>query len=113
MSFAWAKEKGELPPGRCTDSGFGVLIITAVEAEDSGTYVCTVTAGTFMVKQALELQVEGWRFSSFYYKEGFLDGFSISYVSHKSVLTVFSHPKLVLSLLVLTLNAVSIAWSTN
>ena len=70
MSFAWAKEKGELPPGRCTDSGFGVLIITAVEAEDSGTYVCTVTAGTFMVKQALELKVEGWRFFSFYYKVG-------------------------------------------
>ena len=62
MSFAWAKEKGELPPGRCTDSGFGVLIITAVEAEDSGTYVCTVTAGTFIVKQALELQVEGRTF---------------------------------------------------
>eukprot|EP00092_Neocalanus_flemingeri_P030526 GFUD01033144.1.p1 GENE.GFUD01033144.1~~GFUD01033144.1.p1 ORF type:complete len:1379 (+),score=380.56 GFUD01033144.1:81-4217(+) len=58
LVFAWAKENGELPPGRCTDSGYGLLIITSVETTDSGTYVCTVTAGTFMVRQALELQVE-------------------------------------------------------
>ena len=59
MVFAWTKENGELPPGRCSDSGYGLLIITAVETQDSGTYVCTVTAGTFEVKKALELQVEG------------------------------------------------------
>ena len=56
---AWAKQNGELPPGRCSDSGVGLLVITAVESEDSGTYVCTVTLGTFEVKKELELQVEG------------------------------------------------------
>ena len=59
MVFAWTKDNGELPSGRCSDSGYGLLIITAVESQDSGTYVCTVTAGTFEVKKALELQVEG------------------------------------------------------
>ena len=57
--IAWEKKNGELPPGRCTDSGLGLLVITSVEAQDSGTYVCTVTLGSFEVKKELELQVEG------------------------------------------------------
>ena len=59
LSFAWTKENGPLPPGRSTDSGYGILIITSVERDDSGTYVCTVTAGAFRVEERLQLQVEG------------------------------------------------------
>ena len=56
---AWAKKNGELPAGRCSDTGYGLLVITAVQTEDSGTYVCTATLGSFQVKKELELQVEG------------------------------------------------------
>ena len=59
MNFKWSKENGALPPGRSTDSGYGILIITSVETDDSGTYVCTVTAGAFKVQERLQLQVEG------------------------------------------------------
>ena len=31
------------------EDGFGVLVISSVETDDSGTYVCTVTAGSFQV----------------------------------------------------------------
>ena len=59
LIYAWTKENGELPTGRCSDPSFGLLIISQVESADSGTYVCTVTAGRFQVKKDLELKVEG------------------------------------------------------
>ena len=58
MSFQWSREGGELPVGRSHDSGFGLLVLTTVEEEDSGTYVCTVTAGIYSVMEKLELKVE-------------------------------------------------------
>ena len=53
----WAKENGVLPPGRSQDDGRGVLIITQVQSDDSGTYVCTATAGQFMVTEKAQLTV--------------------------------------------------------
>ena len=46
MRYKWSKEAGTLPAGRSSDSGLGILIIKSVEVDDSGTYVCTVTAGS-------------------------------------------------------------------
>ena len=45
MEYKWSKDSGNLPAGRSSDSGLGILIIKSVEVDDSGTYVCTVTAG--------------------------------------------------------------------
>ena len=46
-----------LPQGRAQDDGRGVLIITQVQSDDSGTYVCTATAGQFKVTERAELTV--------------------------------------------------------
>ena len=58
MSFQWTREGGSLPVGRSQDNGFGLLVLTSVEEDDSGTYVCTVTAGIYSVMEKLELAVE-------------------------------------------------------
>merc|ERR1719209_759748 len=57
LTISWAKENGVLPQGRAQDDGRGVLIITQVQSDDSGTYVCTVTAGQFKVTERAELIV--------------------------------------------------------
>jgi len=57
LSITWAKENGVLPAGRATDNGRGVLIITQVQSDDSGTYVCTATAGQFVVTERAQLTV--------------------------------------------------------
>ena len=59
MTVAWAKENGLLPAGRAADDGRGVLIITSVRTEDSGTYVCTATAGRFVKTETAVLNVGG------------------------------------------------------
>ena len=46
-----------LPQGRARDNGSGVLIITQVQSDDSGTYVCTATAGQFVVTERAQLTV--------------------------------------------------------
>ena len=48
-----------LPSGRATDNGNGVLIITQVQTSDSGTYVCTATAGQYIVTDRAQLNVGG------------------------------------------------------
>ena len=58
MSFQWSREGGALPVGRSQDNGFGLLVLTSVEEDDSGTYVCTVTAGIYSVVEKRELKVE-------------------------------------------------------
>ena len=58
MSFQWTREGGSLPVGRSEDNGFGLLLLTTVEEDDSGTYVCTVTAGIYSVEEKLELEVK-------------------------------------------------------
>ena len=63
MTIAWARENGLLPAGRARDDGRGLLIITAVRADDSGTYVCTATSGQFVATQSAQLAVGG-EFSS-------------------------------------------------
>ena len=57
MVFGWAKENGLLPGGRSRENGLGLLVISSVETDDSGTYVCTVTAGAFKVEESLQLDV--------------------------------------------------------
>jgi len=59
LTISWAKENGVLPQGRAQDDGRGVLIITQVQSDDSGTYVCTATAGQFKVTERAELTVGG------------------------------------------------------
>jgi hypothetical protein len=59
LTVAWARENGLLPAGRARDDGRGLLIITAVRAEDSGTYVCTATSGQFVATQSAQLTVTG------------------------------------------------------
>ena len=44
--------------GRSQDNGFGLLLLTSVEEDDSGVYVCTVTAGIYSVQEKLELEVK-------------------------------------------------------
>ena len=56
LSVSWAREEGELP-GRARDDGRGVLIITQVQTTDSGNYVCTATAGQYVVTSTTELTV--------------------------------------------------------
>jgi len=56
-TIKWAKENGVLPAGRAQDDGRGVLIITQVQSDDSGTYVCTATAGQFTVTERAQLTV--------------------------------------------------------
>ena len=58
MSFQWTREGGSLPQGRSQDNGFGLLVLTSVEEDDSGVYVCTVTAGIYSVQEKLELEVK-------------------------------------------------------
>ena len=58
MSFQWTREGGSLPVGRSEVNGFGLLLLTSVEEDDSGTYVCTVTAGIYSVEEKLELEVK-------------------------------------------------------
>ena len=58
MSFQWTREGGSLPVGRSQDNGFGLLLLTSVEEDDSGVYVCTVTAGIYSVQEKLELEVK-------------------------------------------------------
>ena len=57
MTISWAKEQGILPDDKARDDGRGVLIITQVQSSDSGTYVCTATAGQFVVTDRAELSV--------------------------------------------------------
>ena len=57
LTIQWAKENGVLPQGRAQDNGRGVLIITQVQTDDSGTYVCTATAGQFRVTERAQLTV--------------------------------------------------------
>ena len=57
LSLQWAKQSGLLPAGRATDDGAGLLIITQVQEADSGTYICTATAGKFVVSETKELVV--------------------------------------------------------
>jgi hypothetical protein len=59
MTINWARENGLLPAGRARDDGRGLLIITAVRAEDSGTYICTATSGQFVATQSAQLTVGG------------------------------------------------------
>merc|ERR1740128_1375711 len=58
-SIVWARENGLLPAGRATDDGRGLLVITSVRAEDSGTYVCTATVGRFVKTETSVLNVAG------------------------------------------------------
>ena len=55
----WARENGLLPADRATDDGRGLLVITSVRAEDSGTYVCTATVGRFVKTETAVLNVAG------------------------------------------------------
>ena len=64
LTVKWAKEQGVLPPGRATDNGKGVLIITQVETSDSGSYVCTATAGQYIVMERAQLDVGGGSYDS-------------------------------------------------
>ena len=72
MSFQWSRDGG-LPAGRSRDNGYGLLVLTSVEEIDSGTYVCTVSAGIYKVEEKMELKVEdprtttedSWRRQSF------------------------------------------------
>jgi len=57
LTIKWAKENGVLPRGRAQDNGSGVLIITQVQSDDSGTYTCTATAGQFVVTERAQLTV--------------------------------------------------------
>ena len=57
VRLSWAREVGELPSGRARDEGNGVLIITQVQTSDSGSYVCTATAGQYVVTSTTELTV--------------------------------------------------------
>jgi len=59
LSIQWAKQSGLLPEGRASQDGAGLLIITQVQEADSGTYVCTATAGQFVVEKRKELVVGG------------------------------------------------------
>jgi len=59
LTVAWARENGVLPAGRTRDNGRGLLVITAVRAEDSGTYVCTATSGQFVATESAQLTVTG------------------------------------------------------
>ena len=61
LTIVWARENGLLPAGRARDNGRGLLIITAVRVEDSGTYVCTATSGQFIATQSAQLEVGGKR----------------------------------------------------
>ena len=64
LTVKWAKEQGVLPPGRATDNGNGVLIITQVETSDSGSYVCTATAGQYIVTERAQLDVGAGSYDS-------------------------------------------------
>ena len=57
LTVSWAREEGGLQPGRARDDGQGLLIITQVQTSDSGSYVCTATAGQFVVTSTTELTV--------------------------------------------------------
>ena len=57
LTVSWAREEGGLQPGRARDDGNGLLIITQVQTSDSGSYVCTATAGQFVVTSTTELTV--------------------------------------------------------
>jgi len=59
MTIAWAKENGLLPPGRSRDDGQGLLVITSVRSEDSGTYVCTASTGRYVKTEKAVLSVGG------------------------------------------------------
>ena len=50
-----------MPADRAVDDGNGVLIITQVQTTDSGTYVCTASAGQFVVSDSTELTVGSGR----------------------------------------------------
>ena len=56
----WSKERGLLSSDRATDDGRGVLIITQVQTSDSGTYVCTATAGQYIATDRTQLR-EGFK----------------------------------------------------
>ncbi len=71
MTIAWAKENGLLPAGRASDNGQGLLVITSVRSEDSGTYICTATTGRFVKTETAVLSVEGERLSSITFKKKF------------------------------------------
>ena len=64
MVITWAKENGLLPPGRAVDDGQGLLIISSVRYEDSGTYICTATSGRFVKTSTAVLNVGGSLFVS-------------------------------------------------
>jgi len=59
MSYGWAREYGVLPPGRASDDGNGLLVITRVRTEDSGTYICTARVGSFVTTDRAVLTVGG------------------------------------------------------
>lgn len=59
MVISWAKENGLLPSGRAVDDGQGLLIISSVKYEDSGTYICTATSGRFIKTSSAVLNVGG------------------------------------------------------
>jgi hypothetical protein len=59
MVISWAKENGLLPSGRAVDDGQGLLIISSVKYEDSGTYICTATSGRFIKTSTAVLNVGG------------------------------------------------------
>ena len=58
LTISWAKEQGILPADRAVDDGNGVLIITQVQTTDSGTYVCTASAGQIVVSDKTQLTVD-------------------------------------------------------
>ncbi|XP_071516712.1 basement membrane-specific heparan sulfate proteoglycan core protein-like isoform X3 [Panulirus ornatus] len=62
VSVTWSKASGELPYGRASDNREGLLVISQVQASDSGTYICAATDGFGqMVTQNATLIVGGAR----------------------------------------------------
>ena len=59
IEITWVKEDGSPLPNRANLDQNGILIISNVQAEDSGTYICKATSAYFVVTDKATLNVGG------------------------------------------------------
>ena len=57
VKIVWSKENGNLPEGRVNSGNEGILIITNVQAEDSGVYVCKAVSAYYVLSDKAVVNV--------------------------------------------------------
>lgn len=57
VTISWSKENGVLPEGRFNSRPDGILIITNVNTDDKGVYICSASNAYFVVTDKAVLEI--------------------------------------------------------